>query len=177
MEALLSIAIFLAFGAGFVLVNLVVGAIVRPHAPTKEKLSIYECGEPTIGSSWVQFDLRFYVVALFFLIFDVEVALIWPIAIVYQKYTDPALLAGGIFLAIIIVGFIYEWYSGSLDWIRSSVNTSLGRAEVAGLTGARLGEFVGSSSEMAALSKRDPEALEDEREEQRRREALASSGA
>jgi len=164
VDILLSITIFLAFGAGFVLVNLLVGAIVRPHAPTKEKLSIYECGEPTIGSSWVQFDLRFYVVALFFLIFDVEVALIWPIAIVYQKYMDPALIAGGIFLAIIIVGFIYEWYSGSLDWIRSSVNTSLGRAEIGGLSGARMGQYVGTSRDMEALARRDPEALDDERE-------------
>lgn len=164
MEILLSIAIFLAFGVGFVLVNLLVGAIVRPHAPNPEKGSIYECGEPTVGSSWVQFDLRFYVVALFYLIFDVEVALIWPIAIVYQKYAGVALVTIGIFMGIIIVGFIYEWYSGSLDWIRSSVNTTLGKAEVGGLAGVRIGDFSGTAAELSEIAKRDPEALEDARE-------------
>lgn len=164
MEILLSITIFLAFGIGFVIVNLLVGAIVRPHAPNPEKSSIYECGEPTIGSSWVQFDLRFYVVALFYLIFDVEVALIWPIAIVYQKHAGAALVVGGIFMGIIIIGFIYEWYSGSLDWIRSSVNTTLGKAEVGGLAGVRIGDYSGSAVAMAALAKRDPEMVADERE-------------
>jgi hypothetical protein len=74
MEILLSITIFLAFGAVFVLANLLVGAFVRPKVPNPEKASVYECGEPSIGSSWVQFDLRFYIVALLYLIFDVEVA-------------------------------------------------------------------------------------------------------
>ncbi len=162
MEVLLSIAIFLGFGIGFVLVNLIAGAVVRPNAPSKEKGSIYECGEPTIGSSWVQFDLRFYVVALFYLIFDVEVALIWPLAIIYQKHAGVTLVVGGIFMAIILIGFAYEWYSGSLDWIRSSVNTTLGKGEVGGLSGVRIGEFSGSAAELSALAKRDPEALEDE---------------
>src|SRR5436190_17038902 len=83
MELLLSITVFLAFGAAFVFINLVVGAVVRPQLPNAEKASCYECGEPTIGSSWVQFDLRFYIVALVYLIFDVEVALFYPWAVVY----------------------------------------------------------------------------------------------
>jgi len=166
MEILLSIALFLAFGIGFVLVNMLVGAVVRPHAPNPEKTSIYECGEPTIGSSWVQFDLRFYVVALFYLIFDVEVALIWPIAVIYQKHAEPALIATAIFMGIIIVGFIYEWYSGSLDWIRSSVNTSLGQAQVAGLSNINPTNFNPTSKNLSDLAKRDPEMLEDERDQQ-----------
>ncbi|MFG0329099.1 MAG: NADH-quinone oxidoreductase subunit A [Phycisphaerales bacterium] len=164
MSPLLSIAIFLAFGLGFVLVNMIVGAIVRPSAPNPEKLSIYECGEPTVGSSWVQFDIRFYVVALFFLIFDVEVALIWPIAVVFRQYAEPALVASTIFMAIIVIGYVYEWYSGSLDWIRSTVNTASGRATVGGLGGARLGVASGPSADMRKLARRDPEAVEDERE-------------
>ena len=83
MGILLSIFLFLAFGAVFVLVNLVMGAIVRPRVPNPEKATVYECGEPTIGSSWVQFDLRFYIVALVFLIFDVEVALFYPWAVAF----------------------------------------------------------------------------------------------
>ena len=168
MDRLLSIAIFLAFGFGFVLVNLLAGMIVRPKAPNSEKASIYECGEPTVGSSWVQFDLRFYVVALFYLIFDVEVALIWPIAVVFRENAGLALVVAGIFMGLILVGYVYEWYSGSLDWIRSAVNTSVsaqrgGAATVGGLAGARLGSFSGSSADLALLARRDPEMLEDER--------------
>src|SRR3954466_7168059 len=83
MELLLSITIFTAFGAAFVLVNLLMGALARPQLPNPEKAAAYECGEPTIGTSWVQFDLRFYIVALVYLIFDVEVALFYPWAVAY----------------------------------------------------------------------------------------------
>lgn len=74
----------------FLFVNLWVGKFLRPAAPNEEKLEIYECGEPTIGSSFVQFDLRFYVVALLFLIFDVEVAFFFPWATVFGKATQLA---------------------------------------------------------------------------------------
>ncbi len=80
-----SLAAFIAVAMGFVFVNLLVGRFLRPSAPTAEKLEIYECGEPTIGSSFVQFDLRFYVVALLFIIFDVEVAFFFPWATVFGK--------------------------------------------------------------------------------------------
>jgi len=88
------VALFVALGAAFLFVNLLVGRLVRPRVPNAEKLEVYECGEPTIGSSFVQFDLRFYVVALLFIIFDVEVALFFPWATVFGKATqlaDPAL--------------------------------------------------------------------------------------
>jgi NADH:ubiquinone oxidoreductase subunit 3 (subunit A) len=77
--------LFVAVGVAFVLLNLVIGKIVRPSKPDAEKGTIYECGEPTIGSAWVQFDLRFYVVALLFVIFDVEVAFFFPWAEVFGK--------------------------------------------------------------------------------------------
>jgi NADH-quinone oxidoreductase subunit A len=84
-----SIAAYLALFAGigflFLFVNLLVGKFVRPDLPNTEKLEIYECGEPTIGSSFVQFDLRFYVVALLFIIFDVEIAFFFPWATVFGK--------------------------------------------------------------------------------------------
>jgi NADH-quinone oxidoreductase subunit A len=90
------VALFVAIGGGFLCVNLLVGWLVRPREPNAEKLEVYECGEPTIGSSFVQFDLRFYVVALLFIIFDVEVALFFPWATVFGKATqlaDPTLVA------------------------------------------------------------------------------------
>src|SRR5690349_1074088 len=88
------IAFFATLGFLFLFVTLVVGYFLRPREPNREKLEVYECGEPTIGSSFVQFDLRFYVVALLFIIFDVEVAFFFPWATVYGKAThlmDPNL--------------------------------------------------------------------------------------
>jgi NADH-quinone oxidoreductase subunit A len=88
------LALFATIGFLFLFLTLVVGRFLRPYAPNTEKLEVYECGEPTIGSSFVQFDLRFYVVALLFIIFDVEVAFFFPWATVYGKAThlmDPNL--------------------------------------------------------------------------------------
>src|SRR5215216_4012690 len=89
VDASIGIVAFLALFAGvgvvFLFVNLLVGRFLRPVNPHVEKLEIYECGEPTIGSSFVQFDLRFYVVALLFIIFDVEVAFFFPWATVFGK--------------------------------------------------------------------------------------------
>ena len=81
-------ALFATVGFVFLFANLLVGRLLRPSNPHAEKLEIYECGEPTIGSSFVQFDLRFYVVALLFIIFDVEVAFFFPWAAVFGKSTN-----------------------------------------------------------------------------------------
>src|SRR5438128_9661370 len=86
--------LFLAVGAGFILVHLLAGKLIRPSTPDAEKGTIYECGEPTVGSAWVQFDLRFYVVALLFVIFDVEMAFFFPWAVVFgqaNQLADPRL--------------------------------------------------------------------------------------
>ncbi|MBX9792560.1 MAG: NADH-quinone oxidoreductase subunit A [Pirellulales bacterium] len=81
------LALFTAVGFGFLFVNLMVGWLLRPRLPNPEKLEVYECGEPTIGSSFIQFDLRFYVIALLFIIFDVEIAFFFPWATVFGKAT------------------------------------------------------------------------------------------
>jgi NADH-quinone oxidoreductase subunit A len=77
--------LFVVVGVAFILIHLLAGKLVRPARPDPEKMTIYECGEPTIGSAWIQFDLRFYVVALLFVIFDVEVAFFFPWAVVFGK--------------------------------------------------------------------------------------------
>src|SRR3954451_21017335 len=84
--------LFTIVGIGFIFVHLVAGKLIRPSKPDAEKGTIYECGEPTIGSAWVQFDLRFYVVALLFVIFDVEVAFFFPWAEVFGKANEVAAL-------------------------------------------------------------------------------------
>src|SRR5206468_85044 len=139
------VTLFVLFGAVFVLLNLAVGALARPKVPNPEKSAVYECGEPSIGSSWVQFDLRFYIVALVFLIFDVEVALFYPWAVAYGSATDlaarlstefhttvtwfeirqTALIDMLFFFGVLLVGFAYLWRFGYLDWVRSAATTSL----------------------------------------------------
>ena len=135
MELLLTITIFAALGAVFVFANLVVGSFARPHVPNPEKATVYECGEPSIGSSWVQFDLRFYIVALVYLIFDVEVALFYPWAVSYGNAANGpegafALRQTGLvdmlfFFGVLMVGFAYLWRFGYLDWVRSAATTSI----------------------------------------------------
>jgi NADH-quinone oxidoreductase subunit A len=79
------LVLFVLVGVGFVFVHLLIGRMIRPAKPEADKLTIYECGEPTIGSAWVQFDLRFYVIALLFVVFDVEVAFFFPWAVVFGQ--------------------------------------------------------------------------------------------
>src|SRR5436853_1511145 len=75
--------VFLGVSSFFLFIHLMMGKVIRPAKPESEKLTIYECGEPTVGSAWIQFDLRYYVVALLFVIFDVEVAFFFPWAVVF----------------------------------------------------------------------------------------------
>ncbi len=125
VELVFGILMFTVSGVVFVLAALFVGRLIRPQLDHPEKGAAYECGEPAIGDSWVQFDLRFYIVALFFIIFDVEIALLWPWAVVYRDFIASgaawhALAAMLFFLLPILVGFAYEWRCGYLDWVRAS---------------------------------------------------------
>ena len=133
MGIALSLALFLVLGVGFVLVTMLVGSLLRPKAPNAEKLAVYECGEQPIGSSWVQFDLRFYIVALVFLVFDVEVALFYPWAVAYGAaglnpatvfaIRQVALVDMLFFFGVLLVGFAYLWRFGYLDWVRSAATS------------------------------------------------------
>lgn len=145
VQLLIGILLMAALGLGLCFGALVLGRFVRPQKPNTEKLAIYECGEPTIGSGWIQFDLRFYVVALVFIVFDVEIALFWPWAVVYGGGggTDPAELASVkmvalcdmlFFFGVIVVGFLYLWRFGYLDWVRSTISQTH-RGDVAALGG------------------------------------------
>ncbi len=125
--------LFTAVGIGFILLNLTLGKLLRPAKMDVEKGQIYECGEPTIGSAWVQFDLRFYVVALLFVIFDVEMAFFFPWAVVFGQGIHAAdagneaartltwIAFGDIlfFFGVLLVGFAYLWKRGDLNWVRS----------------------------------------------------------
>jgi len=114
-----NIAVFLAVGVLFVYVQMVVLALVRPHKPTALKLSSYECGEEAIGSSWIRFDMRFYSIALIFVIFDVEIAFLFPWAVVFKEMGTIALIEGVIFILVLFLGLVYVWAKGDLDWVKA----------------------------------------------------------
>lgn len=109
---------FILFAIIFVVVTVFFSKLIRPARPTKEKLTTYECGENPQGSPWVKFNIRFYVVALIFLIFDVEIVLMLPWALVYKEYALGGFFVGAIFLILLFLGMFYEWRKGDLEWVR-----------------------------------------------------------
>ena len=111
----------------FVIVPLVIAWLVAPSNKTKEKLETYECGEEADGSAWMQFNIRFYVIALIFLIFDVEIVFLFPWAVVFKKMGLVALIEMGIFLLILVVGLAYVWVKGDLAWVKRRVRYATGR--------------------------------------------------
>ena len=110
------ILLFFIVASMFVVGGMFASKMLRPNRPNAEKLSTYECGEEPIGDSWVKFNFRFYVVALVFLIFDVEVVFLFPWALVYRNLGAFAFIEMMVFLAILIAGYIYVWVKGDLDW-------------------------------------------------------------
>ena len=118
-----NVLVFTALGLGFVGVNLLIGRLLRPSNPQAVKLSTYECGEPAMGSAWVNFNIRFYVVALIFIIFEVEIAFIFPVAAVFRRWIEEgqglfALVEILVFIGILFLGLIYAWVKGDLEWIK-----------------------------------------------------------
>jgi NADH-quinone oxidoreductase subunit A len=117
-----NVLVFLLVACGFILGSMVLGRVVRRHRPDPEKLTTYECGEDTIGTAWVQFNVRFYIIALIFLIFDVEIAVLFPWTTVFAeaKAMGPlAFIEMAVFLVILLVGFAYVWVKGDLEWLTS----------------------------------------------------------
>ncbi len=111
----------LAFATVFAI--FVVTKFVRPHAPGPKKSSTYECAEVPVGQAWFNFNPRFYVIALIFLIFDVEVAFTYPVATVFRRWVEEgrgglAFMELAIFIGILLVGLAYVWVKGDLEWIR-----------------------------------------------------------
>ncbi len=114
----LGVLMCLVAGALFVGGTLVMASLVRPSHFTKEKYIPYECGEDPIGNSRIQFNIRFYVFALAFLIFDVEAVFLFPWAVVYQNLGLFAFVEGIIFIGILALGLAYLWAKGDLEWVR-----------------------------------------------------------
>lgn len=116
LENYLPILIFLVIGILFGVVPITLGYLVAPHRPDPEKLSPYECGFEAFADSRTRFDVRYYLIAILFIIFDLEIAFLFPWAVVLDSVGLYGLLAMVLFLGILVVGFIYEWKKGALEW-------------------------------------------------------------
>lgn len=117
------VLIFMVLAIGFVLGALTLQRLVSPSVPGADKGEIYECGERPIGDAWFNFNPRFYIIALIFVVFDVEIALTFPVAVVFRAWKESG--AGlvvfaelMIFVAILLAGLAYVWKKGDLEWIK-----------------------------------------------------------
>ncbi|PIP92840.1 MAG: NADH-quinone oxidoreductase subunit A [Bdellovibrio sp. CG12_big_fil_rev_8_21_14_0_65_39_13] len=124
LDVYMPIIILMAFAVIMIVGALLVGRILRPHNPNALKESAYECGEEPIGIAWSNFNVRFYVVSLIFIIFDVEGALMFPVAAVFKKFASiglgaPVFASFVLFILILFSGVIYCWKKGDFDWVKS----------------------------------------------------------
>ncbi|NLO18280.1 MAG: NADH-quinone oxidoreductase subunit A [Ignavibacteria bacterium] len=110
------ILLFFIIGFIFVGISIAAASLIRPHKPNPIKNATYECGEVALGSPWIRFNTRFYVIALVFLIFDVEIVLLFPWAVVFKGLGWYAFAAMLVFFFILTLGLVYDWGKGYLDW-------------------------------------------------------------
>ncbi len=110
------ILIFMVIAVAFGAIQLLVGRIVRPSRPYRAKLAPYESGSPLFSDARVQFPIRYYIIAMLFVIFDIEIVFMFPWAVAFKKLGLVGLIEMGVFIAILIVGFWYAWKKGALEW-------------------------------------------------------------
>ncbi len=119
LTAQAAILVFLGAIVGLLLFVLVLWRVLRPSRFSEEKLTTYECGEEPVGNAWIQFNIRFYVFALIFIVFDVEAVFLLPWATVFRRLGPLAYVEGLVFIAILVVALTYVWRKGDLAWVRS----------------------------------------------------------
>jgi NADH-quinone oxidoreductase subunit A len=114
-----SVFLFMAAGFVFLSIALLLSRLIQPKGkPGTDKYMPYECGEIPEGSAWIRFNIRFYVLALIFIIFDVEIVFLLPWAVVFQRLGSFAFIEGLIFIGILAVGLAYVWKKGDLEWVK-----------------------------------------------------------
>lgn len=116
LENYLPILIFIVIGGLLGVVALIMGRLMGPKRPDPAKNSPYECGFPAFDDARLPFDVRFYLIAILFIIFDLETAFLVPWAVVFRQLGWFGMIAMGIFLGLLVIGFIYEWKKGALEW-------------------------------------------------------------
>jgi len=112
----LPVLVFLGVGFAMAIVMLILGSLLSPRNPDEAKDSPFECGFEAFDDARMKFDIRYYLVAILFIIFDLEIAFLFPWAISLDKIGLFGLISMGVFLIILIIGFIYEWKNGALEW-------------------------------------------------------------
>ena len=110
------VLLFIGVAAGLRVVLLVIGLLAGPRRPEADKLSPYECGFEAFEDARMRFDVRYYLLAILFIIFDLEIAFLFPWAVVFQQIGMIALIEMGLFLLLLVVGFAYVWKKGALEW-------------------------------------------------------------
>jgi NADH-quinone oxidoreductase subunit A len=116
LENYFPVLLFIVVGLGVGVAPMVLGRLVGPHRPDSAKLSPYECGFEAFEDARMKFDVRYYLVAILFILFDLEIAFLFPWAVVLKEIGTFGFISMMIFLAILVVGFIYEWMKGALEW-------------------------------------------------------------
>jgi NADH-quinone oxidoreductase subunit A len=116
MQSYLPVAIFALVGFAFVAVNLLLARLLRPSAPNPAKLETYECGPLPFGDAWRQFNIRYYLFALLFVVFDVEAVFLFPWAVAFRQLGAYAVAEMIIFVALLGVGWLYAWRRGAMEW-------------------------------------------------------------
>ncbi len=116
LETYLPVLLFILVGAGVGVAPLVIGKLLGPNKPDARKLSPYECGFEAFEDARMKFDVRYYLVAILFILFDLEIAFLFPWAVALNEIGATGFWAMMIFLGILVVGFVYEWQKGALDW-------------------------------------------------------------
>lgn len=111
------IAMLAVISVAFPAVPIVAGRILAPNKPNAEKNSIYECGVETVGDTWVQFKVQYYIFALVFLIFDIEVVFMFPWAVAYNQLGLYGVVSGVVFVILLAEALIYAWRKGALEWV------------------------------------------------------------
>ena len=124
LDVYMPVLILMGLSVGLYLVSVFAAKIIRPFKPSALKEQAYECGEDPVGTAWSNFNVRFYVVSLIFIVFDVEGALMFPVASIYRKFVEigeGGVILGSllVFIAVLVVGVVYCWSKGDLDWVRS----------------------------------------------------------
>lgn len=114
---MLDFFVYFTVGVLFILGSFAAAAFFSPHKPTDKKLSTYECGEETVGGSWIQFNVRYYLIGLAFVIFDVEAIFLVPWALTLRSLGMFAFIEMAVFLGILFLGLAYAWRKGALEWI------------------------------------------------------------
>jgi NADH-quinone oxidoreductase subunit A len=110
------VLLFIAVAVGLGVVLMAIGILAGPSRPDSEKLSPYECGFEAFEDARMKFDVRYYLIAILFIIFDLEIAFLFPWAVVFDKIGAIALIEMALFLALLVVGFAYVWKKGALEW-------------------------------------------------------------